>query len=155
MQKARRRRGRSLSFEQLEGGALLAALPNEITSLYSNGFNPTSIHLNGNASLVGTRLRLTDGGQDETSSAFYATPVDVSESFTTSFEFQISPAGGTGTGGAFTFDIQNELGPASVGAPDLPGSQGLLELPLDTGGSRGYLRGDIRCHLQFYSCLHS
>ena len=58
--------------------------------------------LNGSTTLNGTRLRLTDGGGYEASSAFYTTPVNV-QSFTTNFSFQMTSAAADG----MTFVIQN------------------------------------------------
>jgi hypothetical protein len=46
--------------------------------------------MNGSTALVGSALQLTDGGQDEAGSAFYATPVTIDQSFTTDFTFQLS-----------------------------------------------------------------
>ena len=69
---------------------------------YSSGFNSTGLALNGFAKLNGTRLRLTDGGGGEASSAFYTTPVNV-QSFTTNFSFQMTDAQADG----MTFVIQN------------------------------------------------
>ena len=56
---------------------------------------------NGNASLTGTALQLTDGGQYEASSAFYSTPVNV-QSFTTDFTLLQN-----GAADGLTFAIQN------------------------------------------------
>ncbi len=69
---------------------------------YGSGFNSTGLALNGLAKLNGTRLRLTDGGGFEASSAFYTTPVNV-QSFTTNFSFQMTSAQADG----MTFVIQN------------------------------------------------
>ena len=69
---------------------------------YGSGFNSTGLALNGFAKLSGTRLRLTDGGGGEASSAFYTTPVNV-QSFTTNFSFQMTSAAADG----MTFVIQN------------------------------------------------
>ena len=69
---------------------------------YGSGFNSTGLALNGFAKLNGTRLRLTDGGGFEASSAFYTTPVNV-QSFTTNFSFQMTSA----TADGMTFVIQN------------------------------------------------
>jgi hypothetical protein len=69
---------------------------------YGSGFNSTGLALNGFAKLNGTRLRLTDGGGNEASSAFYTTPVNV-QSFTTNFSFQMTSAVADG----MAFVIQN------------------------------------------------
>ena len=55
---------------------------------YGSGLSSKGLGVNGNATFVGTRLRLTDGGQGERSSAWYATLVNV-QNFTEDFSFQI------------------------------------------------------------------
>jgi hypothetical protein len=57
---------------------------------YPAGFNGVGLAMNGSTALVGSALQLTDGGQDEAGSAFYATPVTIDQSFTTDFTFQLS-----------------------------------------------------------------
>lgn len=91
---------------------------------YGTGFSATGLVLNGTAVLNGTRLRLTDGGPVEASSAYYSTPLNV-QSFTSDFAFQLSS--GTSTADGFTFVIQNAgltaLGPDGGGlgyGPDTP-----------------------------------
>ena len=69
---------------------------------YGSGFTSSGLQLNGSTTLNGTRLRLTDGGEFEASSAFYTTPVNV-QSFTTNFSFQMTSAAADG----MTFVIQN------------------------------------------------
>src|SRR5439155_21418171 len=69
---------------------------------YSSGFTSTGLQLNGSTKLNGTALRLTDGGINEASSAFYTTPVNV-QSFITKFSFQMTSA----TADGMTFVIQN------------------------------------------------
>src|SRR5208283_1995137 len=76
----------------------------------ANGFTPGTMLLNGNAILNGTRLRLTDGGTNEASSAWYNTPVNIQQ-FTANFSFQIT--GGTSpTADGFAFVIQGASGSA-------------------------------------------
>src|SRR5207248_2129848 len=81
---------------------------------YDSGATTTGLQLNGNTALNGTRLRLTDGGANEASSAFYTTPVNV-QSFTTNFSFQITSA----TADGMAFVVQNNgataLGPGGGG----------------------------------------
>ena len=81
---------------------------------YGSGFTASGLQLNGSTKLNGTRLRLTDGGGGEASSAFYSTPVNV-QSFTTNFSFQMTSAAADG----MTFVIQNgaatALGTGGVG----------------------------------------
>jgi hypothetical protein len=60
---------------------------------------------------VANRLRLTDGGLDQTRSAFYFMPLDV-RVFSTTFRLVISPADKNAEG--MTFCIQG-LGPTAVG----------------------------------------
>jgi len=78
---------------------------------YGNGLSSNGLSVNGNATFVGTRLRLTDGGTGEQSSAWYATPVNV-QYFTQDFSFQMTNAAGDG----MTFVIQN-AGTAALGPP--------------------------------------
>jgi len=89
---------------------------------FANGFTATGMTFNSVAKLSGTRLRLTDGGTYEGTSAFYNTPVNV-QSFTTNFSFQLTNPNADG----FAFVIQNAgttaLGPMGGGlgyGPDLP-----------------------------------
>ena len=90
---------------------------------YGSGFSSTGLMLNGSAKLSGTRLLLTDGGSNEVSSTFYATPLNI-QSFTTDFSFQLTSPDADG----FAFVIQNAgttaLGPGGGGlgyGPDAPG----------------------------------
>jgi Legume lectin domain/PQQ enzyme repeat len=87
----------------------LLATPTEQAN-YSTGFSATDLQLNQGATLNGSRLQLTDGGNYEARSAFFTSPVNVAK-FTTSFQFQLSDPGGDG----FTFTIQGN-NPKSVGA---------------------------------------
>ena len=90
---------------------------------FASGFSATGLNFNGRTTLNGTRLRLTDGGAGEASSAWFSTPVNV-QAFTTDFSFQLSNPNADG----MTFTIQNAgltaLGPSGgalgYGAP-LPG----------------------------------
>jgi hypothetical protein len=72
---------------------------------FSQGFSLADgpIHFNGSTDLDDFRLQLTNGGQDESGSAFYATPVNI-QSFSTNFTFQLSNPVADG----MTFTIQNE-----------------------------------------------
>ena len=109
---------RRFRLEELEA-RWVPSVSNEITALYSNGFTPTSLHLNGSATLAGTpggtRLRLTDGGPNEIASAYDANPVNISNAFTTTFQFQFTPNGSLPLGEGFTFELQNDLGPETIG----------------------------------------
>ena len=77
---------------------------------FANGFaGQTSLTLNGGATINGTRLRLTDGGGTEARSAFFSTPVSVTN-FTSDFSFQLTNPAGDG----MTFTIQGSS-PTAVG----------------------------------------
>ena len=78
---------------------------------YSNGFyaSPQQMTYNGGAVLAGSAVQLTDGGKNETRSAFYTSPVNVQQ-FSTNFDFQLTNANADG----FTFTIQGD-GPTAVG----------------------------------------
>ncbi len=84
---------------------------------FSSGFttDEDEFQFNGNASLAGTSLELTNGA-GEASSVFYSSPVNI-QSFTTDFTFKLSNAIADG----FTFTIQNTQ-PSALGA--LGGSLG-------------------------------
>ena len=69
------------------------------------GFDASGLVLNGNATLSGTTLQLTDGATNEVSSAYYANPVDI-DSFTTDFDFTISKGKTSELADGFTFVIQ-------------------------------------------------
>jgi hypothetical protein len=74
---------------------------------YPLGFDNVMMYYTG-AFLNGTAVELTNGGKNEDNSVYYYFPLDV-ETFTTDFDFQISP-GMTGStlGDGFTFTIQND-----------------------------------------------
>ena len=78
---------------------------------FGSGFtSSTGLTLNGGASIVSNRLRLTDGGTTEARSAFFTTPVNI-QSFTNNFSFQLTSA----TGDGFTFVIQGDSSPTWIG----------------------------------------
>jgi hypothetical protein len=81
---------------------------------FASGFTATGLASNGRTTLNGTRLRLTNGGQSEASSAWFTTPVNV-QSFTTDFSFQLINPNADG----MTFTLQNAgttaLGPSGGG----------------------------------------
>jgi Chitobiase/beta-hexosaminidase C-terminal domain/Legume lectin domain/Fn3 associated len=77
---------------------------------FGSGFTATGLSFNGRTKLNGTRLRLTDGGQSEASSAWFSTPVNV-QSFTTDFSLQLTNPNADG----MTFTIQN-TGTAALGS---------------------------------------
>jgi hypothetical protein len=82
---------------------------------YGSGFKSTGLTLNGGATLNGTRLRLTDGGIGEFTSAWFSQPMNI-QSFTQTFSFQLTDAAADG----LTFAIQS-VGPTALG----PGGAGL------------------------------
>jgi hypothetical protein len=91
---------------------------------FGAGFTASGLAFNGKATLTGTRLRLTDGGANEASSAWWSTLVNA-QTFTNDFTFQLSS--GTSTADGFAFVIQNSattaLGPSGGGlgyGPDTP-----------------------------------
>ena len=71
---------------------------------FGSGFVGGGMIFNGGAALNGTRLRVTDGGLNEATSAWYNTPVSVT-SFTNDFSFQITP-GTSPMADGFAFVIQ-------------------------------------------------
>jgi hypothetical protein len=92
-------------------GANSNALPPNEPFDFKSGFgqDQESLQFNGNASVSGNLLELTDGQPFEASSAFYATPVNI-QAFTTDFTFQLTNPLADG----FTFTIQN-AGPNALG----------------------------------------
>ncbi len=80
------------------------------TISYPAGFTGSTLQLNGSASIVGSRLRLTDGKTYESASSFYPTPVNV-QSFVNDFTFQLTNPSADG----FTMLIQND-GLSAMGA---------------------------------------
>ncbi|MGA3073678.1 MAG: chitobiase/beta-hexosaminidase C-terminal domain-containing protein [Bryobacteraceae bacterium] len=77
---------------------------------FPNGFTAQGLTFNGSTTLNGTRLRLTDGNDDEAASAFFNTPVNA-QFFTSDFTFQLTNAQADG----FTICIQNQ-GPTALGS---------------------------------------
>ena len=82
-----------------------------------SGFTAATMVLNGSAVLNGARLRLTDGGTNEASSAWYDTTVNIQQ-FTLNFSFQ-NTGGTSPTGNGFAFVIQGgstrAVGPSGGG----------------------------------------
>ncbi len=76
---------------------------------YPGGFDGVGMTLNGGAGLNGTKLRLTDGGINETRSAFFTAPVNIQQ-FSTNFDFQLTNPNAEG----ITFALQG-MGPAAIG----------------------------------------
>jgi peroxidase len=85
--------------------------PITISPNFAGGFASTAgLQLNGSAAVSGTRLRLTDGGNNEAASVFTTSSVDVSQ-FATSFNFQLTNPNADG----FTFTLQAH-DPSQLGA---------------------------------------
>ena len=97
---------------------------------FAAGFTSAAgLQLNGASKLSTSHfLEITDGGQSESGSAFWTTPVNV-QAFTTNFTFQLSSAQADG----FTFTLQN-AGPSAIGG--LGGGLGYGPDP-DTGTPAG------------------
>lgn len=85
----------------INGFTVTANLGNTVK--LGTGFTVGALVLNGNATLDGSVLELTDGNLGEDSSAWYATRVNI-QNFVTDFTFQLSP-GVTADG--FTFALQS------------------------------------------------
>jgi Legume lectin domain/Chitobiase/beta-hexosaminidase C-terminal domain len=81
---------------------------------YASGFSATGLALNGSAALSGTRLRLTNGAENQAGSGWYTTPVNV-QTFTSDFTFQLATPNADG----IAFVIQNTgitaVGPSGGG----------------------------------------
>ena len=103
-------------------GMYLFGTPGNVFSI-ENGFTATNLTLNGSSTINAKRLRLTDGGAAEAASAWWNTPVHLTN-FATWFDFQMSAAQADG----MTFTLQNQ-GKTALGAsggglgygPDTPG----------------------------------
>jgi len=74
---------------------------------YPTGFtSATGFTLDGNATVTGGALQVTDGGTFEGRAIWYSTPLNIQQ-FTTDFTFQITPASANIADG-MTFTIQNQ-----------------------------------------------
>jgi glucose/arabinose dehydrogenase len=83
---------------------------------YSNFTSVAGLDLNGDARLTNGALELTTATLNKAGSAFYTTPIKLSQnaSFRSSFSFQITGGGGTNGADGLTFTIQND--PRGAGA---------------------------------------
>ncbi|HEX2714661.1 MAG TPA: S8 family serine peptidase, partial [Candidatus Acidoferrales bacterium] len=93
---------------------------------YASGISSTGLTLNGPAKITSSRLRITDGGTMEASSAFFNTPVNV-QAFTNDFSFLLTSA----TADGFTFTLQGNA-PTALG-----GTGGGLGFGPDPGQPNG------------------
>ena len=109
---------------------------------YVNAFTPAGLALNGRTTIAGNRLRLTDGNTGESSSAWFATPVNI-QSFAQEFTFQLTNAHSDG----FTFTIQNH----SISARG-PGGAG-LGYGATTPGGTGGIANSVAVKFDFYNNL--
>ena len=97
---------------------------------FPSGFTAGSMTLLSAATINGTSLRITDGGTNEASAAWYPTPVSI-QTFTTDFTFLVS--GGTSpTADGFAFVLQG-IGATAIG----PYGGGLGYGPATTTGTPG------------------
>jgi len=105
----------------LVASGLYTIAPNATNSInYSNGFTSTGMAFVGAAKISGTRLRLTDGRQSQTSAAWSATQVNL-QGFSTDFTFQQAPySQSPQLADGLTFTIQG-VGTTAIG----PGGGGL------------------------------
>jgi hypothetical protein len=81
---------------------------------FGSGFTAGSMQMNGSAVLAGTRLQLTNASYSDVASAFYVTPMDV-RSFSTDFQFQMTPLGTSPLADGITFTLQG-VGPFAIGS---------------------------------------
>jgi Domain of unknown function (DUF1929)/Legume lectin domain/PKD domain/Glyoxal oxidase N-terminus/Quinohemoprotein amine dehydrogenase, alpha subunit domain III len=105
------------------------------------GFTPGAMVMNGSAQLNGSILELTDGGQSEAASAWYATKVDV-QNFVTDFTFQVLPSGLTADGFTFALQANNT---AALGV-----SGGPLGYGLDSSSGTGGIPNSIAVKFDLY-----
>jgi hypothetical protein len=101
----------------------------------------TGFTLNGSASINGTRIRLTDNGSNEASSAFFGSQVPIG-TFTADFTFQISDPFSDG----MTFTIQS-VGPTALGAP----GGGLGYGPDTVGGTGAKIANSLAIKFDLYN----
>jgi fibronectin type 3 domain-containing protein len=88
---------------------------NQVSAIdFSGGFDDAAgtITLNGSAKLNDDDLEVTDGGGSEAGSAFYTSPVNITQ-FTSQFTFQLT--NGANTSDGFTFTIQG-VSPTALGS---------------------------------------
>ncbi|GAB6163629.1 hypothetical protein JCM12298_27890 [Desulfothermus naphthae] len=99
--------------------AMVGAPPNTITVTFNDFSNSSNLQLNGNASITNGILRLTPDQGEKRGSAFYKTPIFISDYFSTKFTFQIHDGGynGQDRGDGFAFVAQiSSNGTSALGA---------------------------------------
>ncbi len=108
----------------------------------SGGFSASNLHLNGHASILGNgNLQLTDGNNNESSSAWTPAPVNAG-SFTTSFQWTFAGTNPNPADG-FTFAVQNDsntalgAGGSGLGYGGIPGDSFAVQINLYTGSGTG------------------
>ena len=136
---------------QAIGGTDNTAFLDQVQILpYISGGNNSDLTFNGNASVADGRLRVTNGTNSETSSAFETSGVPVTGNFTTSFDFQFQqPPDRTNEADGFAFVLQSNNptvlggGGGSLGVQGLPGNSigilfnmynGVTETGIDING---------------------
>ena len=106
---------------------------------FPSGFaGTTAFTLDGGATVAGSALQVTDGGNNEARAIWYSTPLNIQQ-FTTDFTFQITPAGPNSTDG-MTFAIQNQGLTAHGGIGGALGYQGVtpsVAVKFDTFNNAG------------------
>jgi hypothetical protein len=108
---------------------------------FASGFpSAAGLQLNGSTTLNAGSLELTNGGEDQASSVFWTTPVNV-QSFTTNFNFALTSA----TADGFTFTIQN------AGTTALGGSGGGLGYGPDPGGGNASIGKSVAVKFDIYN----
>jgi hypothetical protein len=104
-----------------------------------NGFpSAANFAVAGGATVTGGALQLTDGGNFEARAVWYAAPLNI-QSFSTDFEFQITPATANASDG-MTFTIQNAGLTAHGGIGGALGYQGIkssVAVKFDTFNNTG------------------
>lgn len=83
---------------------------------YSDFSSTSGLALNGNAAATNGLLRLTPAALNQAGSAFYATPIELSNSTSFQTSFQFRAHGGKGSGGAdgLAFVLQNSISGATA-----------------------------------------
>lgn len=109
--------GGAMRNSRITSGAYFIDLARTNSINLGSGFTIGAMTLFGSAKLNGTALELTDGGQNEAAAAWYQVEATF-QSFTTDFDFQITP-GSMSIADGFTFTIKGNspktIGPSGGG----------------------------------------